>query len=69
MLRFVTRLLLPCLALLAGSGPPTWAGQTPLPWVARHGLSAAELERQPLAGSVFVHDPGVRGRDPNAWAG
>jgi len=36
---------------------------------ARHDLSAAALERQPLAGSVFVHDPGVRGRLPNAWAG
>jgi sugar lactone lactonase YvrE len=36
---------------------------------ARDGLSAAELDRQPLAGSVFVHDPGVLGRAPNAWAG
>jgi sugar lactone lactonase YvrE len=36
---------------------------------ARDGLSAAELDRQPLAGSVFAHDPGVRGRAPNAWAG
>ena len=36
---------------------------------ARHDLSAAALDRQPLAGSVFVHDPGVRGRPPNAWAG
>jgi sugar lactone lactonase YvrE len=36
---------------------------------ARAGLDAAALERQPLAGSVFVHDPGVRGRAPNAWAG
>src|ERR1700733_6171795 len=45
MLRFVTRLLLPCLALLAGSGPPAWAGQTPLPWVARHGLSAADYQK------------------------
>jgi sugar lactone lactonase YvrE len=36
---------------------------------ARHGLSAAELEQQPLAGSLFVHDPGVRGRAPNMWAG
>src|SRR5580704_5455343 len=45
MLRFVTRLLLPCLVLLAGSGPPAWAGQTPLPWVARHGLSAADYQK------------------------
>jgi sugar lactone lactonase YvrE len=36
---------------------------------ASHDLSAAALERQPLAGSVFVHDPGVRGRPPNEWAG
>jgi sugar lactone lactonase YvrE len=36
---------------------------------ARYGLSAAALEGQPLAGSVFVHDPGVHGRSPNAWAG
>jgi sugar lactone lactonase YvrE len=36
---------------------------------AREGLSAAALDRQPLAGSVFVHDPGVQGRAPNAWAG
>jgi sugar lactone lactonase YvrE len=36
---------------------------------ARKELSAADLERQPLAGSVFVHDPGVRGRVANAWAG
>jgi sugar lactone lactonase YvrE len=36
---------------------------------ARDGLSAAALDRQPLAGSVFVHDPGVQGRPPNAWAG
>lgn len=36
---------------------------------ARHGLSEAALDAQPLAGSVFVHDPGVRGRVPNAWAG
>jgi sugar lactone lactonase YvrE len=36
---------------------------------ARHGLSATDLGRQPLAGSLFVHDPGVRGRVPNMWAG
>ena len=36
---------------------------------ARHGLSATALEQQPLAGSVFVHDPGVLGRPPNTWAG
>jgi sugar lactone lactonase YvrE len=36
---------------------------------ARHGLSSADLERQPLAGSLFVHDPGVSGRAANAWAG
>jgi sugar lactone lactonase YvrE len=36
---------------------------------AREGLTAAERDRQPLAGSVFVHDPGVRGRPPNTWAG
>jgi sugar lactone lactonase YvrE len=36
---------------------------------ARHGLSAAALDGQPLAGSVFVHDPGVHGRAANAWAG
>jgi sugar lactone lactonase YvrE len=36
---------------------------------ARHELSPAALEGQPLAGSIFVHDPGVHGRSPNAWAG
>jgi sugar lactone lactonase YvrE len=36
---------------------------------AREGLSAAALARQPLAGSVFVHDAGVLGRAPNAWGG
>ena len=36
---------------------------------ARYELSAAALAGQPLAGSIFVHDPGVRGRSPNAWAG
>jgi sugar lactone lactonase YvrE len=36
---------------------------------AREGLSADALDRQPLAGSVFVHDPGVQGRPPYAWAG
>ena len=36
---------------------------------ARKGLSGTDLERQPLAGSVFVHDPDVRGRVANTWAG
>lgn len=36
---------------------------------ARDGLAPDALDRQPLAGSVFVHDPGVHGRAPNAWAG
>ena len=36
---------------------------------ARDGLGAAALDGQPLAGSLFVHDPGVQGRAPNAWAG
>ena len=36
---------------------------------ARDGLPAAALDRQPLAGSVFVHDPGVTGRAPNMWTG
>jgi sugar lactone lactonase YvrE len=36
---------------------------------AREGLAAAEVAPQPLAGSVFVHDPGVRGRHANSWAG
>jgi sugar lactone lactonase YvrE len=36
---------------------------------ARHDLSAEAIDRQPLAGSIFVHDPGVRGRLPNAWTG
>jgi sugar lactone lactonase YvrE len=33
------------------------------------GLSSAALDRQPLAGSVFVHNAGVQGRAPNAWGG
>ncbi|WP_424128380.1 hypothetical protein, partial [Roseiarcus sp.] len=45
MLRLVTRLLLPCLVLLAASALPVWAGQTPLPWVARDGLSAADYQK------------------------
>jgi CubicO group peptidase (beta-lactamase class C family) len=45
MLRFVMRLLPPCLVLLAASMAPVWAGQTPLHWVARHGLSAADYQK------------------------
>ena len=45
MLRFVTRLLLPILVLLAAFVPPAWSGQTPLPWVARHGLSSADYQK------------------------
>jgi hypothetical protein len=39
------RLLPPCLVLLAASMAPVWAGQTPLHWVARHGLSAADYQK------------------------
>jgi hypothetical protein len=45
MLRFVMRLLPPCLVLLAASMAPVWAGQTTLHWVARHGLSAADYQK------------------------
>jgi CubicO group peptidase (beta-lactamase class C family) len=45
MLRLVTRLLLTCLVFLVASAPPGWAGQTPLPWIARHGLSAADYQK------------------------
>ena len=36
---------------------------------ARTGLSAAELERQPLAGAVFAFDPGVAGAPLPTFAG
>ena len=45
MLRFVAHLLLPCLVLLAASTAPVGAGQTPLHWVARHDLSAADYQK------------------------
>ncbi len=45
MLKLVTRLLLSCLVSLAASAPPVWAGQTPLHWVARHGLSSADYQK------------------------
>lgn len=35
---------------------------------AREGLSPVAASDQPLAGSVFVHDPGVHGRVANEWA-
>ena len=45
MLRFVARLLSPCLVVLAASTASVWAGQTPVHWVARHGLSAADYQK------------------------
>jgi sugar lactone lactonase YvrE len=36
---------------------------------ARHDLDAAQLEAQPLAGAVFVLQPGVRGRPAGRFAG
>ena len=54
MLRFVMRLLQPCLVLFAASLAPVWAGQTPLHWVARHGLSAADYQK---AFDEFGKDP------------
>ncbi|MEO7981775.1 MAG: SMP-30/gluconolactonase/LRE family protein [Sporichthyaceae bacterium] len=33
------------------------------------GLSPSARAAQPLAGSLFVHDPGVRGRRAGSWAG
>ena len=46
MLKVITRLLLPFLILLVASAPPAFAGQTPLPWVARHGLSSADYQKE-----------------------
>ena len=39
------RLLPSCLVLLSASMVPVSAGETPLPWVARHGLSAADYQK------------------------
>jgi D-xylonolactonase len=36
---------------------------------ARHGLSAAQLAREPLAGSVLAVEPGVAGLPGNRFAG
>jgi hypothetical protein len=44
-LKYLTGLLALCLVLFATSGVPVSAGQTPLPWVARHGLSAADYQK------------------------